>query len=63
MANLIKKLAKTKLSGLATKKAFAKLLLKDMEQRPELIQEYRFLAVLMEIEHLINPATETTVLN
>jgi len=63
MANLIKKLARTKLSGEATKKLFAKTLLKDMEEKPQLIQEYRFLAVLMEVEHLINPFVKPNVLN
>ncbi len=63
MTNLIKKLSRTKLSGSGTKKAFAKKLLSDIEKHPERIAEYRFLAVLMEIEHLINPHIKPTVLN
>lgn len=55
-------MSKTKI-GEGSKKAFAKILLKDMEEKPELIQEYRFLAVLMEVEHLIFPVTNNNVLN
>lgn len=62
MTNLIKILSKTKI-GEGSKKTFAKILLKDMEEKPELIQEYRFLAVLMEVEHLIFPVTNNNVLN
>lgn len=62
MTNLIKILSKTKI-GEGSKKAFAKILLKDMEEKPEMIQEYRFLAVLMEVEHLIFPITNINVLN
>lgn len=62
MTNLIKKLSKTKISE-SSKQTFAKILLKDLENKPELIQEYRFLAVLMEVDHIIFPVTNTNVLN
>ena len=55
MTKLIKNLARTKLSGSATKKTFAKKILSDLEKHPERIAEYRFLAVLMDIEETLDP--------
>lgn len=55
MTNLIKILSKTKLSGLGTKVSFAKMLLRDLEKHPERKAEYRFLAVIMEVDYLLSP--------
>lgn len=56
MTNLIKSFENTKLQGNSSRNIIAKILLKDIESNPSRSAEYRFLAVLLEVDHLIKPS-------
>lgn len=51
----IQKLSKTKLDK-KSKPIFAKILLRDIERFPNRAAEFRIIAALMEVEHLIKPS-------
>lgn len=51
----IQKLSKTTLDK-KSKPLFAKILLRDIERFPKRAAEFRIIAALMEVEHLIKPS-------